>query len=510
MNAQVMTPLDLQVRGVSKAYPGVKALRNVDLDIRGASILGLLGPNGAGKSTLLKVLGGVEQPDSGIVSLDGRRLQISSPRAARELGIAFVNQELTDVPNLTVAENIQLGLGLDSTLSIVRTRRLVHHAQQIMDRLDPTIDVRRQAASLSVAHRRMVMIARGLAASARVLILDEPSASLSDAEISKLHAVLRNLTASGVAVVYVSHRLEEVMTLTDRYAVMRDGCTVAGGDTSAISREDLVEAIAGDQQIQGGSRRAARPPVDLSGEPLLQTENLSDHQRVRDINLTIHAGQIVGLAGLVGSGRTELARLVAGVDKAKGGASVVNGRRLPSRGPRSAIKAGIVLLPEDRKAQGLILDFSVRENMSLATLPSMRWRRWLPIPSGRREVVNANSLCEELGVRPDRIGARAGTLSGGNQQKVVLAKWIKSPARIFLFDEPTHGIDVAGKADVYRVMRDLASRGAGILFISSEFNELVSNCDRIYVMREGRIVTDFAREEISERALVQACYGTEL
>ena len=496
------------MRGLVKRYPGVVALDHADGVIVPGAVVGLLGKNGAGKSTLIKILAGVVQPDEGEIVIDGEPVRLSGPLDATRRGLAFVHQELTDVPNLTVAENIELGLGYPKLAgAFVKRRALRRKSAAVLERLGARIDPKSKLGTLSIAERRLVVIARGLATNARLLVLDEPTASLTDEEIHHLHDVVRLLRDEGVAVVYVTHRLQEVYDVTDDVAVMRDGRMVFESPTARIERRELIEHITGSKTAATIGRW--RPTEgDEPREELLRTEGLSRTGAVDDASLVVRAGDVLGIAGLVGAGRTELARLIFGADRSTSGQVLVRGRNARIRGPRDAMRAGIVLLPEDRKHQGTVSTFSVRKNITLPTLRRFRHTSFLPLPNSSRERDASRSLVERLQIKVADVENPVGTLSGGNQQKVVLAKWLESGASVFIFDEPTHGIDVGAKEEVYRLMVDLAASGKGVIFISSEFPELVGICNRVVVMREGRLVGEFEADAVTESALVQSCYAS--
>ena len=501
-------PISVEVRGLVKAYPGVLALDGADLTVTGGSVLGLLGKNGAGKSTMIKILAGVVQPDAGSIAVDGRTVTIHDPHQARANGFSFVHQELADVPNLTVAENVLLGLGYPSYPGgIVRTKAMRRRARAVLDRLEADIDPAAPLASLSVVQRRLVMIAHGLAANARMFILDEPTASLTDDEIEHLDRVLGALRADGVAIVYVSHRLDEVFSITDRLTVMRDGRVVFNGITTEVTKSELIGHITGSSvALHTRSRHDLAPQA----AELLRVDGMSLPGVVEDASFVLRQGELLGIAGLVGAGRTELMRLIFGADRAAAGRIAIRGRDVRIRSPRDAMAAGIVLLPEDRKTQGIVFSFSVRENITLPGLPRFRTAKPLPLPSSRRERAAARDLVRRLNIKTPSVDHPARYLSGGNQQKMVLAKWLDSGADVFIFDEPTHGIDVEGKEEVYDLMTGLAEEGKGVLFISSEFSELVGVCNRVLVMREGRFVREFEGDDITETALVGACYSHDV
>ena len=496
-------PVTIEARGLVKDYPGVRALDGADLQVTGGSIMGLLGKNGAGKSTMIKILAGVVQPDGGEIRVNGEVTAIATPKASDDLGFAFVHQELADFPNLSVAENVMLGRGFPTRAGLVSRTALRRRAKQVLDRLEADINPARPLSSLSVAERRLVMIGHGLAADARLLVLDEPTASLTETEIEHLHRVLVSLRDHGVAIVYVSHRLDEIVSLTDRVEVMRDGKVVFSGATAEVSKTEMITQITGHKVTETRVPHAA--PADA--EELLRVEDISVSGVVHNASFAVRKGELLGIAGLVGAGRTELVRAVFGADRAHSGQIFMHGKEVKIHSPRDGMSAGIVLLPEDRKSQGAVFTFSVRKNITLPGMKRYRASPALPFPSLRKERAGTQVLVDRLKIKVADVEAPARYLSGGNQQKMVLAKWLESGADVFVFDEPTHGIDVDGKEEVYEVMTRLASAGKGVIFISSEFTELVGTCNRVLVMREGRLVKQFEGAEITDAALVGSCYS---
>ena len=495
------------VKGLVKRYPGVVALDHAEGAFSAGQVTGLVGKNGAGKSTLIKVLAGATQPDEGQVLIEGEPTVIHNPHHATGLGLAFVHQELADVPNLTVAENVELGLGYPKRLGVWLDRRgLRAKVREVLDRLGAEgIDPKAQVGSLSVADQRMVMIARGMAVNARLLVLDEPSASLSNEEIEQLHRVVRGLAETGVGVVYVTHRLDEIFQITDWVTVMRDGKVVLACPTDDLNKASLIAHITGSAEVAPEKRERAVTGESL-GEEVLRVEGINQPGVVDDVSFSVRAGELLGIAGLVGSGRTELVRAIIGADRHQGGRVFVRGREVRIHSPADSRRHGIVLLPEDRRRQGAVLDFSVRKNITLSVLPSFRPTRLVPLPQVRRERASARDLVSRLGIKAASIEHPVRFLSGGNQQKVVLAKWLESGADVFIFDEPTHGIDVEGKDEVYRLMEELALAGHAVIFISSEFTELVGACNRVLVMREGRLVGELEGDDVTDQALVERCY----
>jgi len=499
----------VEVRGLTKGYPGVIAAEAVDMAFHAGEIVGLVGKNGAGKSTVIKLLAGAVMPDAGEVRVDGERVELRSPHDARALGLSFLHQEQADVPGLSVAENIELGLGYPRRLRfLVDWRELNDRSARILSRLESDLDPRTPVASLSVAEQRLVTIARAIAQRAKLLVLDEPTASLTDTEIEHLHSVLRSLRGEGVAVVYVSHRLDEILALTDRIVVMRDGHVVGAAPTAQISRRTLIMDITGRKTPHtAGDRRTER---GIRGRPetpeLLRVEGLSTHARLEGVGFDLRQGEILGVAGLVGAGRTELVRAVFGADRRSSGRILIGGREVRIDSPRDALAAGLVLLPEDRRTQGLIADFGICDNITLAALSRHRRTARLPIPSRRHERAATRELMDRLSISSPDVDKPVRLLSGGNQQKVVLAKWLHRGADVLIFDEPTHGVDVETKEEVYRLMEQLAARGRGVIFISSEFSELVAVCHRALVLRDGRTAGELEGDELTEEAMIDRCY----
>jgi ABC-type sugar transport system ATPase subunit len=498
----------LSLRGLNKSYPGVRAVVDVDLDLHPQEIVGLVGKNGAGKSSLIKILAGLAQPDDGQIRCDDKDVRLGGPGDAAALGLAFVHQELALVPNLSVAENVLLGLGFPTRArSLVRWSRLREQAAAVLARLEADIDPRALAGTLSVADQRMVMLARGLAADARLIVLDEPTASLTDSEIRHLFRVMRSLRDDGVCIVFVSHRLNEVLSMTDRVVVMRDGRVVSRHDTDTLDRDSLVQAITGTAPAAVAARPATSAGV---GGPdrreVLRVDHVSLPPILDDVSLTAYSGEILGLAGLVGAGRTELCRVVFGLDRPRSGTVSVHGRPVKPGRLRQALQRGVVLLPEDRRNQGSVLDFSIKSNITLATMGEHRWFPRLPFPSSRAESATAKHMVDRLDIKVSSHDQAVRTLSGGNQQKVVLAKWLKHGAEVFIFDEPTHGVDVDGKREIYAIMRELADEGKAVVFISSEFSELIGVSDRILVLAEGRVVTELPGDA-TEGEILQHCYA---
>jgi ABC-type sugar transport system ATPase subunit len=505
------TPI-IRASGLVKTYGGVAAVDDVALEIHGGEIVGLIGKNGAGKSTVIKMLAGSVTPDDGVIEVGGERKQFSSPHEAQRSGVAMVPQELADVPTLSVAENVELGLGYPKHFGVfVNWRKLRRRTREALAKLDAQIDPAQRVGDLSPAQQRLVMICRGLAAEAKVLILDEPSASLTPDEIEHLHRVLRGLREEGVGIVYVSHRLEEILALTDRVVVMRDGRVVESGPTSERSRTRLVSEITGEPEAEREESFRHRPAVEgvETGGELLRVEGLGRHGVVENVSFEVAAGEILGIAGLVGAGRTELARLICGADRADTGTVFMRGKPLRLRSPRDAIRAGITLLPEDRKGQGIIEAFGITRNLTLATLSRYRAAPGIPAPSGRRERKRAGELMDRLQVKASGPEQKVVSLSGGNQQKVMMARWVDRDPDVFIFDEPTLGIDVGAKQEIYRLIEELTAAGKAAIVISSDFAELVEISHRILVMREGQLVAELDGGEVDEPKILATVFDSD-
>lgn len=483
MAAPVESPPLLRMRGMAKAYPGVQALRGVDLELRAGEVLALLGENGAGKSTLIKILGGAHAPDAGVMEIEGRPVQLESPTAARRAGIAVIYQELHLVPGLSARENIFLGQEISRGGFIVRHEEHAR-AAALLAQMGAPLDPETPCAELSVAQQQVVEIAKALVGQARILVLDEPTAALSPREVTGLLARLRELRAQGLGILYISHRLDEVFQIADRAMVLRDGAHVATEPMANLTRQRVIELMVGRSLDQEFPKRR----TEIGAERLV-VRGLRRGQKVRDVSFAVRRGEVLGLAGLVGAGRTETARLIFGADAAEAGAIVLDGRELRLRGPRDAIAAGICLLTEDRKSQGLVLGQSVQENFALPNLAKLSRAGWM---DKRREAAAFDQHVEKLQIRLRDRHQSAGTLSGGNQQKVVLAKWLERHAEVVIFDEPTRGIDVGARHEIYHLINQLAAQGKAVLLISSDLPEVLGMSDRVLVMREGRVTGEIA------------------
>jgi len=490
----------LEVRQVTKRFPGVKALDNVNLTLQHKQILAVIGENGAGKSTLMKILAGVQQPDSGEIRIAGQAARMDSCRAAMRHGVVLIHQELNLADNLTVGQNIFLGRE-PRRCGLIDRRRIDREARKYLNMVGLDVSPTTVVSQLSIGHQQMVEIAKALSVNARVLIMDEPTSSLSGREAAALFDVVRDLRSRGVGIIYISHRLAEVTELADEVAVLRDGANAGNLDTQDINHANMVRLMVGRDVAQFYARQqhpTEKPALELRG---LVTPTWPQHT----ISLSVHAGEIVGLAGLVGAGRTELLRTVFGIDQALAGDVLVGGKTVHIRDSLDAIRQGLSLVPEDRKHHGLVLEMMVGENIGLAGLRRNR------LPGGflnqRRETADALRMIEQLQVRttgPDQI---IQFLSGGNQQKVVIGKWLSLKPQVLLLDEPTRGIDVGAKQEIFRLMELLASQGVGILFVSSEMEEILSMSDRALVMHEGRLAGELSQDELSDVAVMNLATG---
>src|SRR5215213_4615206 len=500
----VTAPL-LEMHGIVKTFPGVRALGGVDLDVRVGEVHCLLGQNGAGKSTLIKVLAGAHQPDEGTISWRGEQVSLADPQGAMSLGIATIYQELDLVPGLTVADNIFLGRE-DSRLGITRPAAANRTAAELLRRLGhPEIRPTAEVGSLSAASQQMVSIARALSQDAKLIIMDEPSAVLDNEEVGRLFSVIRDLTAHDVAVVYISHRLEEIREIGDRITVLKDGRTVATGlPARETSTREVITLMTGRTiEYVFPERRAAPQSTEA---PLLEVEGLGLLGDFEDVNLTLRPGEIVGLAGLVGSGRSEILETIYGARRPTDGTVRLAGKRLRPGDVGAAVAAGVGLAPEERKSQALLLDDSVYRNITVSSLGRFARGGFL---SGGAEQAAARQQVEALDVRPADVSRVVRTLSGGNQQKVVLARWLLRDCRVLLLDEPTRGVDVGARSEIYALVRTLADRGVAVVMVSSEIPEVLGLADRVLVVSDGAVVAAAAADELDEhRVLDLVMQGT--
>ena len=492
----------LSMRGIDKAFGGVPALSSASLDLARGEVHALIGQNGAGKSTLIKILTGAYRRDDGEVLFDGRAVSFASPREAQEAGISTIYQELNLVPLRSVAENICLGYE-PRRFGMIDWKKAHRRSRDILARFGVDIDVTRPLGQFPTAIQQMVAIARAVSLDAKLVVMDEPTSSLDDREVEVLFGVIRDLKASGVAILYVSHYLDELFEICDRVTIMRDGQTVGERAIAETSKLELIAAMLGRNiaEIEAAGMTGFEASDADVGDILLEVEHASTGRKLRDASLRVRRGQIAGLAGLLGSGRTEVARAIFAIDPLIAGAIRLEGKPVRAAEPRDAIRAGIGLLTEDRKADGIVPELTVRENITLALLP--RLTRGGRIREADERAIVARFI-ERLGIKAASMEQPIRQLSGGNQQKALLARWLATEPRLLVLDEPTRGVDVGAKREIQNTIRELADRGIGVLMISSEFEELVEGADRIIVMRDGVSVTELRNPGLTEDMLVRA------
>ena len=489
----------LAMRGVEKSFPGVKALRGVSLKLHASEVLALLGENGAGKSTLMKVLGGAHAADAGAIEIDGQAIVFQSPRDASAAGIAVIYQEFNLVPGLTASENIFLGQEMTIRGSLIDIAGERRKAQSLFQRLGMDIDLDIPCRQLTTSQQQLVEIAKALAFDARILVMDEPTAALTTREVESLFKIIGELKQQGLGIIYISHRLDEIFQIADRVTFLRDGENVGDSTIKGLTRKAMIEYMVGRELKDEFPKRSV-----TIGETRLRVTGLSNSTTVKDVSLEINRGEILALTGLVGAGRTETVRLIFGADKRHSGEIELDGKTLKIRSPSDAIKAGLGLLTEDRKLQGLVLGHSAIDNFGLPNLNRFSRNGFLHHRLERQEFQDYTSALKIKIASPHQ---RVGTLSGGNQQKVVLAKWLARHCEVLIFDEPTRGIDVGAKFEIYTLMNELVAQGKSILMISSELSEVLGMADRIIVMHEGRVTGEIqdvryaTQEQVMELAV---------
>ena len=493
------TPL-LEMRGITKAFPGVQALSDVSFSLYAGEIHALVGENGAGKSTLMNILTGAVPKDAGTILLRGQPVEITDPRRAIELGIAIIHQELTLIPHLTVAQNIYLGREPRGRLpGTVDWAVLNRQAEELLARLGLDLQPTTLVAELSIAQRQMVEVAKALSLNADIIAMDEPTSALSEREVETLFGFIRQLRRQGVGLIYISHRIAEVFALADRVTVLRDGRHVGTAPVQAVDEAQIIHWMVG-RPLGELYPKTSQPRPEV----VLKVEGLRRKSVLQDISFELHRGEILGLAGLVGAGRTDVVRALFGVDPVESGTIWLEGRQVRITSPQEAIRLGIGLVPEDRKAQGLFLGMAVRQNITITRLRDLSHLGWI---DRRQQDGLARHYVEELRIRTPSLGQRLRHLSGGNQQKVVIARWLTLNPKVLLLDEPTRGVDVGAKVEIYALMSALAARGVGILMISSELPEILGVCDRILVMRGGRVVGEFNRSEATQDTIMTLATG---
>ena len=484
----------LEMRGITKTFPGVKALNNVSLTVEAGKVLALVGENGAGKSTLMKILSGIYKRDAGDIFIEGQPVEIDGPLSSRALGISIIYQELSVLNNMDIAENIFVGREMRKN-GLVDHRRQHEEARKLLQHVGLEVDTRTKVKMLSTAQKQMVEVAKALSYNAKLIIMDEPTSSLTDTETATLMDIIRRLRSEGVAIVYISHRMNEIFEISDEIAVMRDGEMLDKVLTSQTNESEIIAAMVG----RDVKNLFVKEPAPI-GDTVLEVKGLSTKNFLKDISFTVRAGEIVGFAGLVGAGRSEVMRAVFGIDRRESGDIYVRGEKVSIRNTVDALKCGMGFVPEDRKEQALILKMSVEENTSLAALRSVS-KNWFIRPA--QEKALAEEYVQKLKVKTPSLAQKVLNLSGGNQQKVVIAKWMATHPTILILDEPTRGIDVGAKKEIHALMSQMAQEGVAIIMISSELPEVLGMSDRIYVMHEGRLKGQIKREDASQEIIMK-------
>ena len=490
----------VEMIGIGKHFGGVKALKNVSFAATSGEIHALMGENGAGKSTLMKILAGAYLRDFGEIRLDGMVVDINSPRQALDFGVTVIYQELVLAAHLSVAENIFID-HISEGGFFVKRRQIEAEASKVLGEIGFTdIDVGRPVGELSIAYQQVVEICKALTRKSKVLVLDEPTAVLTSHETEKLFELLFQLREKGVCIIYVSHRLEEIFHICDRATVLKDGETVGTVNIGDITQNALINMMVGRELSNLFPPRHAQ-----IGDPVLTVEGLNAGHMVQDVSFALRKGEVLGFAGLVGAGRTETMRALFGADPRDSGRIILKGREIAPRSPKEAIREGIGLLPEDRKAQGVLLEMSVRVNGTLR--PDSPYVSRLGFIDGSRETLGVQALVDQLAIKMSSVESNVGDLSGGNQQKVALMKWVDMGSDVLIVDEPTRGVDVGAKIEIYKVINELARKGVGVIVVSSEMTELIGICDRVVVMREGRIAGELAGDDIREDKMISLAMG---
>ena len=485
----------VQMKNIAKSFSGTKVLKGVNLELGHGEILALLGENGAGKSTLMKILSGIYSKDSGEIYLDGELCHFQNPKEAQNKGVAIIHQEMNLCNDLSVSENIFLGREVMDGLRL-NHKKMDEEAQKILDDLGISMKSTELAGDLKVSEQQMVEIAKALSQDAKVLIMDEPTSALSRKEIEDLFRVIRKLRDEGRGIIYISHRLDELRAIADKVSILRDGENVISGDLKDFSIDDIIRHMVG-REIQDKFPRIHRE----KGKEILRVENLNAGPKVRDISFSLYEGEILGIAGLMGAGRTEMTRALFGVDEKTSGKIYLFGEEVKTNTPKDSIELGMALIPEDRRKDGLCTDLSIRENISLPNLDSMK--NSLGVLSTDLELKISEDTIKSLNVKAKDREMISKNLSGGNQQKVVLGKWLVRNPKVILFDEPTRGIDIGAKVEIYQIMNDLKKKGVGVLFISSEMEEVLGMSDRILIFCDGRITGELSREEANQENILK-------
>ena len=489
----------LEMKGIDKSFPGVHALDHVDLEIRKGEVLALMGENGAGKSTLMKVLTGIYTKDSGTITYEGKEVEFHSAREAQDNGVIIVHQELNMLGHLTVAQNIFIGREFKKGIKI-DDKKMNEEAQKLFDRMNVDIDPRETMSKLTVGKQQMCEIAKAISHDAKIIIFDEPSAALTETEIEQLFKIIRDLKSQGMGIVYISHRMDEIKVITDRVTVMRDGTYVGTLITKESTKDDIINMMVGRVIYEDPKEKNMTPP----GAPVvLKVEHLNAGKMVQDVSFELHKGEILGFSGLMGAGRTETARALFGADPIDSGDIYINGKKVTIKSPQDAVKCGIGYLSEDRKRYGIVVQKSVAENTTMATLEKFMSG---PFIDKKKENKIAQEYVEQLATKTPGTDQLVVNLSGGNQQKVVIAKWLNTNPKLFILDGPTVGVDIGAKAEIHEILHGLAKKGVGIIIISDDLPELVQNCNKIVVMRDGKL-SGSMDNSIDERTLGNILVG---
>lgn len=494
----------LQIRGLTKSFAGELALDDANLDIARGEVHGLVGANGAGKSTLIRCLAGVTLADSGRIIVGTEELRQGSPKASEQAGLAFIHQELNLVPHFSALQNMLLGVPKVSRFGLIDWKRSSVAVRAAAERIGIRFPLETRVSELSVADRWLVMIGKALARDANLIAMDEPTASLSGPESERLFAIIRDLAAAGVAILYVSHRLEEILSLCDRITVLRDGRIVSEAARGRIDKKGLVRAIIG-HDVRTLQERE-RVVVDKTARPLFSVRDVAWRNAVKGVSFDVYPGEVLALGGLIGAGRTELAQLIAGVHRPDSGYFEFEGRRTAYRNEAEAVRSGIALVPEERRSQGLMLQASVGYNINIASLKKLRIFAGLPFLSRAKQKRQARRHVDALGIKTPGIDSKIATLSGGNQQKALIARWLSTGTRLLILDEPSRGVDVGAREEIHDAVRALARSGVGIIVISSDVEELALLADRVLVMREGRLTGELAGVDITEPNIIELSY----
>jgi len=492
----------LVMKGITKSFPGVLALHDVDFEVKPGEVVGLMGENGAGKSTLMKILTGVYQPDSGTITWGGKQVSFATTRQAQAAGISIIFQELNNCPNLKPLDNLFLGRELDRKNSpFLDLKMMQEKAAEVFKYLDVSVNMDTEVRNLSTAQQQMIEIAKALLTNASLLIMDEPTSSLSDREVTKLFSVITELKSRGISVIFISHKLDEVFEITDRIVVLRDGESMGELVTKNSTQQQLITKMVGREISNFYTQRTSK----AADEVVFEAKNLSGPPYVEDVSFAVHKGEIVGLAGLIGAGRTETARLIIGAAKKTKGEILLDGKPVEIRSPEEAVAHGIAYLPEDRKVQSLILNMTVRDNLTMSIHKVLT--NWFGIINRTQERQITDKYIKSLDIKLTNREQVISGLSGGNQQKVVIAKWLATVPRLLILDEPTRGIDVHAKSEVHRIIAELADSGVSIIFISSELPEILKLSDRVVVMREGKVCTILDRKDATQETIMNAAFS---